>query len=185
MLLLRGLTSLLIGWRSFCDQIGFDRIVFLKEGVEVHDQVLDHLKYRKRLDQNLLFIVPGQLLTGKAANPVDPHSVRSADAMAARPPVREGGVLFPPDSIEAIQKPVHWIGLDLIGPVVRLLVLLRIEAEYFQFDEHVSLSSPQPIPLPPGRGVSCGDCRFRYPSIRNLDLTAAFLNRLSPRAGIA
>ncbi len=128
-LLLRRLTSFLVGWKSFCDQIRLDRIVLLKEGVQVNDQIFDHLKYRKRLDQNLLFIVPGQLLTGKAADAVDPHPVRSADAMAARPSVGERWVLLPSDSVEAIKKSIHRIGLHLIGSVVRLLVLLGIKAK--------------------------------------------------------
>ena len=130
------LTSFLFGRRSFCDQIGLDRIVLLEKRTEVHDQVFDHLKYRKRFDQNLFFIIPGQFLTGKAADPVDPHPVRPADAMAARPSVRERWVLLPSNSVETIEKSIHRIRLDFIGLVVRLFVVVRIKTKNFQFDEH-------------------------------------------------
>jgi hypothetical protein len=52
------------------------------------------------------------------------------------PSVRERRILFPSDPVEAIEKPIHGIGLDLIGLVVRLLILVRIETKYFQFDIH-------------------------------------------------
>lgn len=53
-LLLRGLSSLLIWRRSSWDQIRLDRIIFLKEGIKVHNQVFNHLEHREGFDENLL-----------------------------------------------------------------------------------------------------------------------------------
>jgi hypothetical protein len=56
--------------------------------------------------------------------------------VTTRPPVRERWILFPSDSVETIEKPVHGIGFHFIGLVARLLILLRIKTKYLQFDIH-------------------------------------------------
>jgi hypothetical protein len=60
--------------------------------------------------------------------------------MTARPSVRESGILFPSDPVEAIEKSIHGIGFNFIGLVVRFLILPRIKTEYFQSNKH-------PMPL--------------------------------------
>jgi len=50
--------------------------------------------------------------------------------MAAGHPKGQRRVLLPTDPVEAIEKSVRGISIDLIILIVRLLILLRIETEY-------------------------------------------------------
>jgi hypothetical protein len=79
------LYSFLLRRAGFRDQIGFNRTILFKEGIEIHDQVFDYFENRKRFNQDLLLEIFHQLLAGEATDAVDPHPVRSADAMATGP----------------------------------------------------------------------------------------------------
>src|SRR5208283_4041226 len=105
---------------------------------QFHDEILDHLKDRKGLDKHLLAEGPNEFLTRKATDPVDPHPVRTADAVTARHAKGERRVLLPADAIEAIEKPVEGLGIDLVAPVVRPVVTFRIIAENLESHKHVT-----------------------------------------------
>jgi hypothetical protein len=139
-LFLGGLCPLLFRRRCFCNQIGFDGTIPLKEGGKIYDEILNHFKHGKRFDQDFFLEISHQLLTGEATDPIDPHSIRSTDPVSAGPPEGQRGILFPPDSIQAVEKPIHGISLDFIGLMVRFLIFLGIKTKDFQLDEH-------PIPL--------------------------------------
>jgi hypothetical protein len=120
------------------DQIRFDRVISFEKGLKVHNQILNDPEDRKGFKKNLLLEIFDQLLTGKAADTIDPHPVRPANSMAAGPAIRKGGILLRPDPVETVEKAIQRISLHLVGPVVGLLILLRIESKNFQFDEHPS-----------------------------------------------
>jgi hypothetical protein len=111
------------------DQVGFDGVILFKKGVKVHHQISDHVEDRKRFDQNLLLKTPGQFLAGQSTDAIDPHPIRSADAMAAGHPERESRVLFPAYSIKTVEKSIHGICLHLVILIIRLFILHRIETE--------------------------------------------------------
>jgi hypothetical protein len=128
-LLIRELNSLLVGRGVFCDQIRFDRMISLKKGTEIDDEILHDLKHRKGFDEDLFLKIPNQLLTRQAADTVDPHAIRSADPVTTRPSEGEGGILFPSNPVKTIQNPVQWICFNLKILVGRLFVLLGIKSK--------------------------------------------------------
>jgi hypothetical protein len=69
------LYSFLLRRAGFRDEIGFNRIILFKEGIEIHDQVFDHFENRKRFNQDFLLNIFHQLLAREATDAVDPHPV--------------------------------------------------------------------------------------------------------------
>ena len=135
-MLLRRLSSFAFGRRILGDEIRLYRVVLFEKQILINNQVLNDLKHRQGLDQDLPLEVLDQLLAGQASYSVDPHSIRTADPVGAGHPEGQRRVLFRPNPDEAIEEPIHGVRFDFKCLVVRLFVLLGIIPEDFQLDVH-------------------------------------------------
>jgi hypothetical protein len=147
MVFLRGLFSFLIRRWILCDQIRFDGIIFFKEGIEIDHKIFDHLKYRKGSIRIFIFKIFDQLLARLTTDTINSHSIRSTDAVGTGHSKREGGILPPSDSVEAVKEPVHRVRFYLKGLVIRVFILCRIKTEDFQLNIHRYLFYPLTLPL--------------------------------------
>jgi hypothetical protein len=55
--------------------MGFDGTIPFKERGKIYNEILNHFKYGKRLNQDFLPEISHQLLAGEATDAVDPHAV--------------------------------------------------------------------------------------------------------------
>jgi len=145
--LLRALQALLPGRGVVVDQIGQHGAVVLEERLHIDDHILDDAHAKQRLNRDLFRAqVLDQHLARQAVAPVDAHGIRAAHAVGARAPERERPIQVSLDILQQIQHPVGRISFYLVGFVMGLAVLLRVEAKYLQCHLHSSSTfrkSPQ------------------------------------------
>ncbi len=101
----------------------------VEERLHVDDQVLDHRQAEDRLDrQGVALDRPDQRLARQRVDVIDPHGVRAADPVGARPAQAQRLVLVPLDRQQDVEDPVHRVGGSLELLPARLGVVLGVVA---------------------------------------------------------
>ncbi len=115
--------------RRLGDEIRLHHLILAEEIALIDRQILDDRQKGKRLDHDRLLRIDvlHQYGTRQTVAPVDPHPIRAAHAVRARPPKRQRPIDFPLDLMQRIENAESRIEIvERVVLEVRFLVLLRI-----------------------------------------------------------